>query len=230
MSDAYYFEHDDLDFCFEKTGEGVPFVFLHGLGGNLAQPFGMLVPPPGICLICMDARAHGRTRPLGDPEKVKLSVMADDVGALLDHLGLVRAVVGGISMGAAVALNFALRFPARAAGLVLVRPAWLDAPRPENTRVFSHIAKLLRELGAREGMEAFQRSEVYAELRRESPDCAASACGQFLEPRAVEAVVRLEQISQDAPSGSWPAAWTRFTLSSTGRFWPEKFPGRSSWN
>jgi pimeloyl-ACP methyl ester carboxylesterase len=128
--------------------------------------------------------------------------MAEDARALMDHLGLARAVVGGISMGAAVALNFALRFPERAAGLVLSRPAWLDAPRPENTRVFAEIAKLLRERGAKEGMEAFRKSDVYAELRRESPDCAISACGQFLEPRAVEAVVRLEQIPWDKPCES----------------------------
>ncbi len=201
MSDGTdYFHHDGLDFCFRSTGAGVPFIFQHGLGGNLDQPFGLFQPPPGFRLIGFDCRAHGRTQPLGDPDKVRLAVMADDLGALMNHLELPRAVVGGISMGAAVALSFTLRHPDRVAGLVLARPAWLDAPRAENVELFGLIAELLREHGAADGLEIFQRTEIHAGLLHDSPDCRASACAQFLEPRAEEAVVRLEQIPPDAPN------------------------------
>ena len=54
----------------------------------------------------------------------------DDLIGLLNHLGIARAVLGGISLGAGVALNAATRYPERVAGLVLGRPAWLaDAIR-----------------------------------------------------------------------------------------------------
>ena len=43
---------------------------------------------------------------------------------MLDHTGTERAVVGGISMGAGVALRFARRFPGRTAGLVMVSPVY----------------------------------------------------------------------------------------------------------
>ena len=66
---------------------------------------------------------------------------------MLNHLGLTRAVVGGISMGAGMALNAATRYPERVAGLVLARPAWLDRPMPRRTvRLFDLLAGLLREL------------------------------------------------------------------------------------
>jgi pimeloyl-ACP methyl ester carboxylesterase len=50
--------------------------------------------------------------------------LADDVAALLDHIGVDRAVVGGVSGGSGVALRFALRHPSRTAGIVLVQPVY----------------------------------------------------------------------------------------------------------
>src|SRR5207244_2936176 len=113
------FYRDGLNFHYREAGDGLPFVFQHGLGGDVSQPFGLFRPPPGFRLLAFDCRGHGETRPLGDPEKVGIAPIADDLLALLDHLRIGRAVIGGISMGAAVALNFTLRYPQRVAGLVL---------------------------------------------------------------------------------------------------------------
>ena len=80
----------------------------------------------------MDFRGHGETRPLGPPEKIGMAVLADDLLAFLDGLGIGQAVVGGSSMGAAVALNVGLRFPQRLRALILYRPCWIDRPLPAN--------------------------------------------------------------------------------------------------
>jgi 3-oxoadipate enol-lactonase len=50
--------------------------------------------------------------------------LADDVEALLDHLGIERAVIGGASGGSGVALRFALRHPSRTAALLLIHPVY----------------------------------------------------------------------------------------------------------
>src|SRR4051812_38311154 len=105
------FRHDGLNFRFRDTGSGLPVVFQHGLGGDLTVPCALFTPPPGVRLISFDARYHGETRPLGDPSKLTFDALADDLLALIDHLKLSRVVVGGISMGAGLALNFALRHP-----------------------------------------------------------------------------------------------------------------------
>jgi pimeloyl-ACP methyl ester carboxylesterase len=52
------------------------------------------------------------------------------VAALLGHLGIERAVVGGTSMGSAVALRFALRHPRLLQGLILMSPLYPGADRP----------------------------------------------------------------------------------------------------
>ena len=104
-----YLHHDGLDFHYRDHGQGIPFVFQHGLGGDVNQSFGLFTPSPGYRLITLDCRGHGETRPLGDPDTISLATFADDVCALLNQLALPQVVIGGISMGAAVALNLTLR-------------------------------------------------------------------------------------------------------------------------
>ncbi|MDQ3863935.1 MAG: alpha/beta fold hydrolase [Actinomycetota bacterium] len=196
-------ERDGLTFHYLDEGDysGLPFVFQHGLGGDVCQPAGVFSPLPGIRLLSLDCRGHGRTYPLGGAQKLSFPSFADDVAALMDHLGLERAAVGGISMGAGVALNLALRCPERVAGLVLSRPAWLDSPRPENLKAYPVIARLLREHGTELGHELFGGTDEYAELERAAPGAGRSlASAQFGRPRAGEFAAVLESLVGDAPS------------------------------
>jgi len=194
------FHHDGLKFHYRETGSGIPFVFQHGLGGDVSQPFGLFRPPTGFRLIAFDCRAHGQTVPLGDDSKISIAAFAGDLAALLDHLSIPSAVVGGISMGAAVALDFTLRFRSRVMGLVLSRPAWLDEPFPADRNAFLKIAKLLRQHGAIRGADLFKETKEYQKCLRESPDAAESLLGQFSHPRAEETVVKLERIPLHIPA------------------------------
>jgi pimeloyl-ACP methyl ester carboxylesterase len=195
-----FFARDGLRFHFRESGAGIPFFYQHGLGADVDQPFGLFKPPQGFRLIAFDCRAHGQTEPVGDPQKMSLAAFADDLLALMDLLRIERAIVGGISMGAAVALNFALRFPQRVLALPLQRPAWLAEPNRRNIEIFGEVAKLIREQGGQAGAETFKCSKLYTEIMQESPDCANSLLLQFGSPRASERVVRLERLPQDAPN------------------------------
>lgn len=205
------FKHDGIVFHYQDQGQGLPFIFQHGLGGDANQTFGLFSPPAGFRLLTLDCRAHGETRPLGAVEKLSFASFANDVRALLDHLGLESVVMGGISMGAGVALNFALRFPERVRGLVLSRPAWLDQPLPPNMAIFPMIAQLIRRQGAQPGLETFKQSEAYQEIARLSPDSGRSLVGQFEHLRAEETVAKLERLPQDAPSYD-RADWAALTI------------------
>src|SRR5258706_562257 len=139
-----FFDHDGLHFHYREEGAGLPFIFQHGLGANLTQSFSLFRPPNGLRLLAFDCRAHGATSPLGEIEKLRIATFADDLRALVAHLNIAGVVVGGISMGAAVTLNFALRFPKQVRGLVLSRPAWTDRPNPWNVHIFTLISRLIR--------------------------------------------------------------------------------------
>jgi pimeloyl-ACP methyl ester carboxylesterase len=194
------FNHDGIQFNYRETGSGVPFVFQHGLGGDVNQPFGLFKPPAGFRLIAFDCRAHGLTTPVGDERKIDIDIFADDCAALLDHLSIRSVVMGGISMGAALALNFTLRFPERVIGLMLSRPAWLDKPHAAEDNPFLTIAQLIRQHGAKRGAELLKETSIYRECLSKSPDAAASLLRQFEHPRAEETVAKLERIPNHIPA------------------------------
>src|SRR5436309_8189236 len=97
-----FFSRDGIDLHYRDEGSSLPFFFQHGLGADVSQPSSLFKPPAGIRLLAFDCRGHGETRPLGDPEKISLDSFANDLLALMDHLKIERALVGGISMGAAL--------------------------------------------------------------------------------------------------------------------------------
>lgn len=201
-----FFDHAGLRFHYLDSGPGLPVVLQHGLGANVHQTEELYRPGPGFRFLAMDVRDHGETQPLSDPALLTFNTLADDLGSLLDHLGIAQAVIGGVSLGAGIALNFTLRYPARVRALVLSRPAWLDQPLPENLHGLVSAAHFIREYGAADGLTHFQASDAYAAVERQSADSANSLIKQFNDPRAAEAVDRLERIPLDAPNRD-RAAW-----------------------
>jgi pimeloyl-ACP methyl ester carboxylesterase len=168
------FHSNGVDFYYEVHGHGHPFVFSHGLSGSLERVKEFVVDLPGTRTIVYDNRAHGRTRPLGDTAKLNFARMADDVADLLDHLAVEKAVIGGVSMGAGIALAFGLRHSERARGLVLSRPAWLDRPSPPNLGFAPILADIVERHGISGAVPIFEQTEYYRELLSISPGTADS--------------------------------------------------------
>ena len=113
---------DSVETHVEIVGEGHPIVLLHGLGLSRAlwtrmrEAFG-----PGYQLVLYDLRSAGATRELRR-EELSLGRWADDLGALLRALGISRPVLLGHSLGASVALKYALDRPGAVRALVLIGP------------------------------------------------------------------------------------------------------------
>lgn len=103
----------------DTTGAGLPLVLSHGFLQD-ATMFDAQVRQlrPRHRVITWDERGHGST--VMSDEAFTYWDSADDLAALLDHLGIRRAVVGGMSQGGMISMRFALRYPDRTAGLVLI--------------------------------------------------------------------------------------------------------------
>src|ERR1700735_2897356 len=78
-------------------------------------------------------------------------------------------------------------------------PAWRARRRPPTLAAFPLVADLLRRYGSSEGRSRFERSAAYLAVRAESDSGAASLCGQFTAPYAVERAVRLDRMPRSAP-------------------------------
>ena len=103
----------------DSGGAGLALVLSHGFLQDSSM-FDAQVRHlrPRHRVITWDQRGHGST--VSTPEAFTYWDSADDLAALLDHLSVNRAVVGGMSQGGFISLRFALRYPDRTAGLVLI--------------------------------------------------------------------------------------------------------------
>ncbi|MGB7036865.1 MAG: alpha/beta hydrolase, partial [Xanthobacteraceae bacterium] len=118
------FSHNGVEIAFLDEGEGEPIVLVHGFASNkeinwVGPGWISTLTRAGRRAIALDDRGHGASGKLYDPAAYHSSVMAEDVSALLDHLGLPRADVMGYSMGARIAAYLALAHPDRVRSVVL---------------------------------------------------------------------------------------------------------------
>ena len=126
-----YAEVNGLNLYYETHGAGQPLILLHG-GLMSGETFGPVLPllAERHQVIAVDLQGHGRTADIDRPIDVRL--MADDIGALIPHLGLDRADLVGYSLGGGVALMTAAKYPHKVRRLVAaaanIRP---DAIYPE---------------------------------------------------------------------------------------------------
>lgn len=110
----------DIAMAYDDAGGGAPVVLLHGFPFNRSMWRGQAQAlGEAWRVIAPDLRGQGDTS-LGETKAAAtMEEMAADVAALLDELGVGRAVVGGLSMGGYVALAFCRAFPERVRALVL---------------------------------------------------------------------------------------------------------------
>lgn len=109
---------------YQAEGSGPPLVLIHGhTQDHRVWAEHLAVMAARYRVIAPDLAGHGRSgrSPDGSP-------LCCDLAALLDHLGVERAAVCGLSMGGAVAVSFALHHPARCAALIPVDAALYGHP------------------------------------------------------------------------------------------------------
>jgi pimeloyl-ACP methyl ester carboxylesterase len=112
-----YAEVNGLNLYYETLGAGRPLILLHG-GMGSGEMFGPVLPvlAEHHHVITPDLQGHGRTADIDRPIDIRL--MADDIAALIDHLGLEQPDVVGYSLGGGVALQTAVKYPAKVRRLV----------------------------------------------------------------------------------------------------------------
>lgn len=116
------FEHDGITLNYEDIGdpEAPAVVLLHGFTSDLRSWAPILEDlTADYRAIALDLRGHGKSSAPEDLDAYTIEALAGDVAALLDHLEVDICVVVGSSFGGMVALQFAVTWPERLAGLVL---------------------------------------------------------------------------------------------------------------
>jgi pimeloyl-ACP methyl ester carboxylesterase len=151
------FRYEGHRIGYDSYGKGERvLVLVHGLLMN-RRMFDRLAPElaeRGNRVICVDMLGHGRSDRPEDLRLYSMPLFARQVVALLDHLELPDAVVGGTSLGANIGLELATREPQRVRGLFVEMPV-LDNALSAVAATFTPVL-----LGLRLGRPAFEAVSV----------------------------------------------------------------------
>jgi pimeloyl-ACP methyl ester carboxylesterase len=175
-----YAEVNGLRMYYETRGAGRPLVVLHGAYMTVDGMGGLVTNfAESRRVIAVELQGHGRTADVAD-RPITYEGMADDVAAMLRHLGIDEADAFGYSMGGGVALQLAIRHPSSVRRLVVASASYTsDGMQPELHEMAPSITP---EMFAGSPMEA-----AYQELAPNPEDF----------PRLVEKLKRLDMTPFD---------------------------------
>jgi pimeloyl-ACP methyl ester carboxylesterase len=191
----YYEQHGPTD----RDASGSPLVLAYGIGGN-ADLWDVNVPALAARhrLVLWEPRGHARSDSPEDPARYSFARWALDLKAVLDHLRLRTAHVGGLSLGAGIATRFTLAFPARvrsllvtnsssAAGLplsvdnIVMRARSIEVTLSKGMDAMAEFAMASNpNVAARLALDPSSKDEFYAYYRRLTPIGYANALRALL--------------------------------------------------
>jgi pimeloyl-ACP methyl ester carboxylesterase len=140
------FTYEGYRLSYDEYGSGDrPVVLIHGLLMNrhMFERLGPILAERGNRVIALDLLGHGRSDRPEDLQRYSMPLFAYQVNALLEHLEIDSAVVGGTSLGANVTLEAAVRFPDRVRALFIEMPV-LDNALSAVAIIFTPIMLALR--------------------------------------------------------------------------------------
>jgi pimeloyl-ACP methyl ester carboxylesterase len=138
----------DINLHYLQVGNGPDVLMLHGLTGNQAVWHLKMIPllRHAFRMTTFDLRGHGRSDMT--PSGYSTDNMAEDLLALMDALEIPHADIVGHSLGADIALHFALHHPDRVRSLVLIEagiPALAGHRKDADWEGWAYWAKMLEE-------------------------------------------------------------------------------------
>jgi pimeloyl-ACP methyl ester carboxylesterase len=194
---------DAVKLYFEEVGSGTPVLFVHEFAGDL-RSWEPQMRAFGRRYRCVAYNARGFP-PSDVPEDVESYSQAravDDAIAILDHLGIDRAHVVGLSMGGFATLHFGLRFPQRARSLVVGGCGYGAQPeKQEGFRAENEVtARSFETEGAEKTAERYALGPARVQLQNKDPRGWSEFARQLAEHSALGSSLTLRGVQKRRPS------------------------------
>jgi len=155
---------DGIRLYYEETGSGEPLIFVHEFAGDSRswEPQMRHFGQRNRC-IAFNARGYPPSNVPENQSYYSQSRAADDIRSVLDHLGIERAHVVGLSMGGFATLHFGFRHAARALSLCVAGCGY--GAEPEQRERFRNEAAAIADFITSAGMPAFAEKYAYGPTR-----------------------------------------------------------------
>jgi pimeloyl-ACP methyl ester carboxylesterase len=164
-----------IELYYEDHGSGYPVVLMHGYSSTSQMWQGQIAPITSrYRLITFDMRGHGQSDSPEAQEAYSEAKTVEDLAALLRHLGIEQAVIGGLSLGGYMSLAFNLAHPEMTHALILcdTGPGYRNPQAREgwNETAFARATRFEEQ-----GLEALGRSPEVEAVRRQHRSAAGLA-------------------------------------------------------
>lgn len=180
---------DGVELAVWDEGQGIPVLLLHGLTATHRYVVmgSTRLERSGHRMIAYDARGHGASTAAPRPSAYGYDELARDALAVLDALGIERAVLAGASMGAHTLVRVALAAPERVAGLVVITPAYVPGVEADARRLahWDALAAGLRSGGVEGFVAAYGEPRVPVAWRETVVTVMRQRLGRHEHPEAV---------------------------------------------
>ncbi len=160
----YALTDDKVKLWYEETGAGCPIVFVHEFAAD-HRSWELQMRHFGQRYRCITygARGYPPSDVPENPDRYSQDRATDDIAAILDHLGIDKAHVVGLSMGGFATLHFGFRHPSRALSLVVAGVGY-GAEKEQQARFRGEVEVVAKSLKD-EGMAAFAEKYAYGPTR-----------------------------------------------------------------
>lgn len=188
-------DRDGAKIYYEDHGSGPAILLTHGYSATSAMWSGQAEAFADTHrVISWDLRGHGQSDSPPSDDQYAEPIVVDDMAALLDHCGVERAVIGGLSLGGYLSLGFWLKYPERTRALMLfdTGPGYKKAEPREGWNQMAE--ERARELEAK-GLEALGRgAEVRLSRHRSAEGLARAARGTLrqFDARVIESLPQID--------------------------------------
>ena len=161
---------DGVKIYYEEAGQGFPLLFSHEFAGDITSW------EPQVNFFARRYRVitycHRGYPPSGVPEAPEAysqDRLVADAKGLLDYLGIDRAYIAGLSMGAATALSFAIAHPETCRALVVAATGTGSTDRKEHLEAWRHNVVRLQTEGIEGFADEYANSPTRVQFRRKDP-------------------------------------------------------------
>lgn len=199
----YAIADDGVRLYFEETGYGHPLIFVHEFAGDLRSYESQLRHfGKQYRAIAFNARGYPPSDVPKDVSSYSQARAADDILAVLDHIGETKAHIVGLSMGGFATLHFGLRHQDRATSLCIGGCGY--GAEPDKREAFRREASLVAETIRKSDMQAFAEKYAYGPTRvqfqNKDPRGFAEFKAWLAEHSAVGSANTQEGVQKERPS------------------------------
>jgi pimeloyl-ACP methyl ester carboxylesterase len=179
---------DGVQLFYEETGSGTPIVFVHEFAGDHRswEPQVRHFSRRYRC-ITYNARGYPPSAVPEDVERYSQARARDDIRCVLDALGLQRAHIVGLSMGAFATLHFGITYGYRALSIAVAGGGY--GAHPAQYRQFQEDCRKNAALIQREGMRAFADTYGYNSTRVQFQNKDPRGFAEFIEQLAAHSAL-----------------------------------------